>query len=161
MPHTIAGPDHNPARLVLHMRRREKRGKEGRSEGKIFPPRCPLLSLSSPLPIHPAFSLLKIYSFFYNHSHPSLHSPFSTGPCPLLNSGCGTSTCTLAHVHEGEKQISEKHTRKKKREKKGGRGGEKSRSAAREKDKVNCQHNTGLGFEEKKKKPGWRARSPL
>ena len=60
----------------------------------------------------------KIYSFFYNHSHPSLHSPFSTGPCPLLNSGCGTSTCTLAHVHEGEKQISEKHTRKKKREKK-------------------------------------------
>lgn len=96
-PYTITGLDCSPARLVLHMRRRERR-EGGGGGGKIFPS-CPLLFLSFPLPIHPAFSLLKQSTFATTPTLSSLLC-LSVGPCPLFNSNCGMSTCTLTRAQD-------------------------------------------------------------
>lgn len=132
-----------------HEEERKAGGRRGGRRGKysllavlysLFPPLCPSILLFPPKN--------KIY-FFLQPLPP--FSPFSLFHWPL-----SSVELRLWHIYmypstraRGEKQISEKHTRREK--KKGGREGGKSRSAAREKDKVNCQHNTGLGFEEKKK----------
>lgn len=97
-PYTIAGPDRSPARLVLHMRRKAGKSEDG---GKKYSLTVPLLSLSSPLPIHPSFPS---QICFYSDSHPFLpplpfHWPLSSGELKLWH--------VPTHMHSAEKQISE------------------------------------------------------
>lgn len=126
----------------------EGKRKAGRREGGGE--NIPSLSFTlSFLPsAHPScFSLLKLSTFTTTPTLFFLLS-LSVGPCPLLNSNYGTSTCTLAHAHGHHvKNTFQKTHRKKKRK-------NKSRSALRENDKVNCQHNTGSAL---KKKAGVRS----
>lgn len=127
----------------------EKGGKEGRVEGQIFP-RCPLLSLSSPLPIHPAFSLLKLSTFT---TAPTLFSlsvslrplpfrwPLSSVQLKLWHVHMYSHTCTNVRNHFF------KNTQEKK----------KAEVQWEKKDKVNCQHNTSSAL---KKKAGVEVEEP-